>query len=49
MNRVPVFINAMQQQAAQAGYNFQDIGIYVQPIENGRVAHLEFMLPYNPA
>lgn len=48
MGRVPVFINAMQQQAAQAGYNFQDIGIYVQPIENGRAAHLEFSLPYNP-
>ena len=29
MDRVPVFITAMQQQAAQAGYNFQDIGIYV--------------------
>jgi len=49
MDRVPVFIAEMQQQAAQAGYNFQDIGIYVQPIENGRVAHLEFSLPYNPA
>ena len=49
MDRVPVFITAMQQQAAQAGYNFQDIGIYVQPIENGRAAHLEFSLPYNPA
>jgi len=48
MNRVPVFITAMQKQAAQAGYNFQDIGIYVQPIENGRAAHLEFSLPYNP-
>lgn len=48
MDRVPVCIAEMQQQAAQAGYNFQDIGIYVQPIENGRVAHLEFSLPYNP-
>lgn len=47
MDRVPGFVSAMQQQAAQAGYNFQDIGIYVQPIENGRVAHLEFSLPYN--
>ncbi len=49
MNRVPLFIEEMQQQAALAGYNFQDIGIYVQPIENGRAAHLEFSLPYNPA
>jgi len=47
MGRVPVFIAEMQQQAARAGYNFQDIGIYVQPIENGRAAHLEFSLPYD--
>jgi FAD/FMN-containing dehydrogenase len=47
LDRVPVFIAEMQQQAASAGYNFQDIGMYVQPIENGRAAHLEFSLPYS--
>lgn len=48
MNRAGVFIQAMQQQAAEAGYNFQEIGVYLQPIENGRAAHLEFTIPYSP-
>jgi len=26
----------------------EDIGIYLQPIENGRASHLEFTSPYNP-
>ena len=48
MNKANEFIGAMQQQAADAGYNFQDIGFYLQPIENGRAAHVEFSIPYDP-
>jgi FAD/FMN-containing dehydrogenase len=48
MNRAGDFIQTMQQQAADAGCNYQDIGIYLQPIENGRAAHLEFSIPYCP-
>jgi FAD/FMN-containing dehydrogenase len=48
MNRASVFIRAMREEAVRAGYPCEDIGIYLQPIENGRAAHLEFIIPYNP-
>lgn len=48
MDKVPAFITAMQEEAAAGRYNVQDIGVYIQPIENGRTAHLEFTIPYNP-
>ncbi len=48
MNRAAAFIAAMQQEAAKGRYNLQDIGVYLQPIENGRAAHLEFTIAYNP-
>ena len=48
MNKAADFIHVMQQQAGAAGYNFQDIGFYLQPIENGRAAHVEFSIPFNP-
>jgi FAD/FMN-containing dehydrogenase len=48
MNRASAFITAMQEETARAEYPFEDIGIYLQPIENGRAAHLEFIIPYNP-
>jgi FAD/FMN-containing dehydrogenase len=48
MNRASVFITAMREEAVHLRYPFEDIGIYLQPIENGRVAHLEFTIPYNP-
>jgi FAD/FMN-containing dehydrogenase len=49
MDRAGDCIRAMHQEAAAADYSLQDIGIYLQPIENGRAAHLEFMLPFSPA
>jgi glycolate oxidase len=48
MNRAKLFITAMQEECMRAGYNYQDIGMYLQPLENGRAAHLEFSIPYNP-
>jgi len=38
----------MREEAVRAQYPFEDIGIYLQPIENGRAAHLEFIIPYSP-
>jgi len=49
MDRAGDCIRAMRQEAIAADYSLQDIGIYLQPIENGRAAHLEFMLPFSPA
>jgi FAD/FMN-containing dehydrogenase len=49
MEKAPGFLAALKEEAAQARYEPDDIGVYLQPIENGRVCHLEFTMPYNPA
>jgi FAD/FMN-containing dehydrogenase len=48
MDRTARCIAAMQQEAIAHGYPASDIGVYLQPVENGRAAHLEFNLFYNP-
>jgi hypothetical protein len=48
MEKAPIFIAALKDEAVQAQYEPEDIGVYLQPIENGRVCHLEFTMPYNP-
>jgi FAD/FMN-containing dehydrogenase len=48
MDRIPLLTRAIVQEAKALQYSTEDIGIYIQPIENGRAAHLEFTLPYNP-
>ncbi len=49
MNRASQFVDAMQKETIKGSAPTNDMGIYLQPIENGRVCHLEFMLPYDPA
>jgi hypothetical protein len=48
MEKAQTFITCLKEEAINANYSPDDIGIYLQPIENGRVCHLEFTLPYNP-
>jgi FAD/FMN-containing dehydrogenase len=48
MEKAQTFITSMKEEAINAGYSPDDIGVYLQPIENGRVSHLEFTIPYNP-
>lgn len=48
MERAQSFITSMKEEAIKANYPPEDIGVYLQPIENGRISHLEFTLPYNP-
>ncbi|OGL45928.1 MAG: hypothetical protein A2149_01225 [Candidatus Schekmanbacteria bacterium RBG_16_38_11] len=48
LNRVPGFIKTINEVAECFEYPISDIGIYIQPIENGRAVHLEFNLPYDP-
>ncbi|MCX8043721.1 MAG: FAD-binding oxidoreductase [Desulfobacterota bacterium] len=48
MDRAAAHIAALQQEAIRFGYDPSDIGVYLQPIENGRAAHLEFIIPYDP-
>lgn len=48
MERAAAQIAAMKQEALRRRFDPADIGIYLQPIENGRAAHLEFIIPYRP-
>ncbi|MBN2025214.1 MAG: FAD-binding oxidoreductase [Actinobacteria bacterium] len=49
LDRVPSFIQVMEAEAAKAGYPPERIGVYIQPIQQGRNVHLEFTLYYDPA
>lgn len=45
LDKAPKFITIMREVASDSGYPFEDIGIYLQPKQRGRVYHLEFNLP----
>jgi FAD/FMN-containing dehydrogenase len=48
MEKVPVFVDIVQQIAADLGHHPKEIGMYIQPIEYGAGAHVEFNLFYDP-
>ena len=48
LNRVPEFIDTMHSTAEGVKYPAEDIGIYIQPQQQGVCCHCEFNLPYNP-
>ncbi len=48
LNRVPRFLSIMNEQAEKHGYPAERIGVYIQPIQQGRNAHVEFTLYYKP-
>lgn len=48
LDQVPRFISVMEGEAQRFGYPTQRIGVYVQPIQQGRNAHLEFTIYFNP-
>jgi FAD/FMN-containing dehydrogenase len=48
LNRTPEFIKTMYFVAEGLGYSPLEIGIYVQPLQQGVSCHFEFSLPYNP-
>jgi len=48
MERAPIFGDAVTRIAAAEGYDQREIGMYIQPIEFGAGAHVEFNLFYDP-
>jgi hypothetical protein len=48
LDRVEDFSKILSDIIIKYGYNVEEIGVYIQPIEHGRACHLEFNLPYNP-
>ncbi len=48
MEKAPIFVDTVSQIASEQGYDQREIGIYIQPIEFGAGAHVEFNLFYDP-
>jgi len=48
LNRVPEFLPTMDRQAGKSNFSLNNMGVYIQPIENARACHLEINLYYNP-
>ncbi len=46
---VPKFVEAVLKLAREYGYPLEDVGCYIQPIEQSRISHIEFNFFYNPA
>ena len=47
LDKTPEFIGKMEGMAKAKGFSREDLGIYIQPIMQGRACHLEFTLFYN--
>lgn len=48
LGRAPIFVDTVNRIAAEQGYDQREIGMYIQPIEFGAGAHVEFNLFYDP-
>jgi FAD/FMN-containing dehydrogenase len=48
MERVPEFTEIVRNVAGSYGYNIDEIGAYLQPIEQGRASHMEYQFFYSP-
>jgi FAD/FMN-containing dehydrogenase len=49
LDRVPDFVSTMEAEAEKLSYPASEIGVYIQPIQQGRNVHLEFTLYFDPA
>jgi len=48
LDRAEVFNRTVLEAAERYDYPASDIGIYLQPIERGRICHYQFSFPYRP-
>jgi FAD/FMN-containing dehydrogenase len=48
MERVPELTEVVREVAGSYGYNVDEIGGYLQPIEQGRASHMEYQFFYSP-
>ncbi|MFH1061078.1 MAG: FAD-binding oxidoreductase [Pseudomonadota bacterium] len=49
MEQAPAFAETVFKVAGLHGYDVNELGVYLQPIEQGRACHLEFQFYYDPA
>jgi FAD/FMN-containing dehydrogenase len=47
LNRTPEFVKTMHAVAGAGGYPVPDIGVYIQPLQQGVNCHCEFILPFS--
>ena len=48
LDKAPGFVDAMEAEADRRGFPRENLGVYVQPVQQGRACHLEFTLLYDP-
>jgi hypothetical protein len=48
MERIDWYIPAVMAVAADSGYATSDIGVYVQPLQDGHACEITFSFPYDP-
>jgi hypothetical protein len=48
MDKAPSFYGPVAEIAGKYDYPIEDLGVYLQPLENGRACHLEFTFFYDP-
>ena len=48
IEKVPQFTETVKKVAGAHGYDVGDLGVYVQPIEQGRACHIEYQFYYDP-
>jgi FAD/FMN-containing dehydrogenase len=48
MQRAPEFLKVAEEVAAENGYCCSNIGLYLQPKQNGRAFQMELSFPYDP-
>ncbi|MFC1814854.1 FAD-binding oxidoreductase [Thermodesulfobacteriota bacterium] len=48
MEKVPRYTELLMEVAGTHGYDVKDLGMYLQPIEQGRASHMEYQFYYDP-
>jgi len=48
LDQTPQFIKTMKEIIKETGFDEKALGVYIQPLQQGRCCHLEFDLAYNP-
>ncbi len=48
LSKTPEFVSTAYSVAEGHGYPTSDIGIYIQPLQQGASCHCEFSFPYDP-
>ena len=49
LDRAPAFVRVMEAEAGKHGFSDDQLGVYLQPVQQGRGCHVEFTLMLDPA